>query len=90
MKTVTIEKAVRNLDAMIEDALNSHEEINIATDRGAVVMIPQEDYEAMRETLRLLEDKKSLQALLESHWLRDQGEIPEGYSVEDVFSDLQD
>jgi len=51
-------------------------------------MLPQDDYESMMETLRLLEDKKSLKALLDSHTLRDQGKEVVSYSVEEVFSDL--
>ena len=51
-------------------------------------MLPQEDYESMQETLRLLMDKNSLRALLDGHNVREKGLIPKSYSVEDVFSDL--
>ena len=39
-------------------------------------MIPQEDYEAMQETLKLLSDKQSFKALLDSHETRKKGKYP--------------
>jgi len=51
-------------------------------------MIPQEDYDAMQETLKLLLDKQSFKALLDAHEIRKKGEIPLSYSVKDVFCDL--
>ncbi len=89
MKTVTISKAMSELKSMVDYSLDSHEEINIATDNGSVILLPQEDYESMKETLNLLMDKKSLKALLDGHEDRSQGKRPKSLSVEDVFSDLQ-
>ncbi len=89
MLSVTLENANSNLQNMVYHALDSSEEITIASNRGAVVMIAQDDYNSMQETLRLLQDKKSLKALLHSHQLRDNGEAIESYSVSEVFSDLQ-
>jgi len=65
-----------NLSSMVHHTLESHEEVSIATSRGAVVMLAQDDYEGMQETLRLLNDKKSLSALLESHKHRDEHTQP--------------
>ncbi len=90
MKTVTLEQAVVDLREMIKDALQSKEAITIATEDGAVTIIPEEEYSSMKETLKLLEDKKSLSALLISHRDRDSGYVSESSSVEDVFDDLQD
>jgi PHD/YefM family antitoxin component YafN of YafNO toxin-antitoxin module len=90
MKTVTLEQAVSDLREMIKDALHSKEAITIATEDGAVTILPEEEYTSMQETLKLLGDKKSLNALLTSHQDRDSGYIAESYSVEDVFDDLQD
>jgi len=90
MLSVTIENANHNLQGMINYTLDSHEEVAIASSRGAVVMIAQEDYNAMQETLRLLSDKKSLMALLDGHNQRERGEKMKSYSLSEVFSDLQD
>ena len=89
MLSITLENANSNLQNMVYHALDSSEEITIASNRGAVVMIAQDDYNSMQETLRLLQDKKSLKALLHSHQLRDNGEAIKSYSVSEVFSDLQ-
>lgn len=88
MKTITVNQASQNLLKHINYSLKDHEEISIASENGAVVMISQTDYEAMKETLKLLSDKKSLRALVDSHYERDMGNEPESYSVEEVFSDI--
>ena len=89
MKTVTLEQATANFQAIIDYSLQTHDEVNIASDKGAVMIIPQEDYEAIQESLRLLSDKQSLKALLDGHNIRKNGGIPKSYALEDVFSDLQ-
>ncbi len=90
MKTVTIEQAIIDLREMIKDSLHSKEAITISTKEGSVTILPEEEYSSMKETLKLLEDKKALHALLSSHRDRDSGYVAESSSVEDVFDDLQD
>ncbi|MFK5974973.1 MAG: hypothetical protein QM493_00570 [Sulfurovum sp.] len=89
MKIITLEQANQDLISYINYTLNTHEEINISSTNGAIIMIPQTDYKSMQETLRLLADKKSLKALLDSHYSRDNNIKCKSYSVEEVFSDLQ-
>jgi len=88
MKTITLEQANQDLISHINYTLTTHEEINISSTNGAIIMIPQNDYESMQETLRLLSDKKSLNALLNGHNARDKEILPKTYSVEEVFSDI--
>jgi len=88
VKTVTLDQAIADLISVINYSLKTHEEITIATNDGSVIIIPQEDYEVMQETLRLLTDKKSLHALLKGHSDREDGETPKSYSVEEVFNDI--
>ncbi len=66
MKTVTLEQAVTDLREMIKDALQSKEAITIATEEGAVTILPEEEYASMKETLKLLADKGDL--LTEHEW----------------------
>lgn len=73
----------------INYSLTTREEVNIASEGGVIVMLPQDDYESMLETVRLLADKKSLKALLDSHEQRDSGIEPSSYSVKEVFSNIQ-
>ena len=88
MKTITIEQASADFQKIINYSLKTHDEVNIASDEGAVIIIPQEDYEAMQETLRLLSDKQSLKALLDGHETRKKRKKLKSYTVKDVFSDL--
>ena len=88
MKTITLKQANQDLLSHINYTLDTHEEINIASDNGAIIMIPQNDYEAMQETLRLLSDKKSLKALLDAHDFRDNSTSLKTYAFEEVFSDI--
>ncbi len=81
MVSTTLEKADNDFKNIVYNMLLSNEEVSIVSDKGAVVMLTQKDYESMQETLRLLSDKKSLKALLDAHQKRD--------SVTEVFSDLQ-
>jgi len=88
MKTITYQQADKNLLTHINYTLTTHEEVNISSENGAIIMMPEVDYESMQETLRLLADKKSLMALLNSHERRNNQEDITSYSVEEVFSDL--
>jgi len=88
MKTITFEQANQDLIKHINYTLSTHEEINIASSNGAIVMIPQDDYESMKETLKLLVDKKSLKALLDGHEARDNNKQVNSYSIDEVFSDI--
>ena len=42
----------------------------------------------MVETLRLIQDKISLKALLGGHRQRDAGHVPDGLTIEEAFDDL--
>lgn len=88
MKTITLEQANKDLISHINYTLTTHEEVNISSSNGAIIMIPQTDYESMQETLRLLADKKSLKALLDSHEDRDNNSSIKSYSIAEVFSDI--
>lgn len=88
MKTITLEQANQDLISHINYTLDTHEEVNISSTNGAIVMISQVDYESMQETLRLLADKRSLKALLDSHESRDNNTPLKTYNIEEVFSDI--
>ena len=87
MVSVTLNNAVGNLPKIIADTISNQEETVIVTDDGAVVMLSQENWDGMLETLRLLKDKRSLKALLDGQTRRKQ-EINQGKSPEEIFYDL--
>ena len=88
MRTFTLDQASGNLKAVISGAIRDKEEAVISSDEGAVVILDEGEWSHIKETLRLLEDKDSLTALLESHAVRDRGEKPDGISPEIAFKDV--
>ncbi len=90
MQLYTLQQASANLGHIISQAVCSHEAAGIVSDSGAVVLIPQEEFESMQEMLRLVGDHRSLRALLAGHARRDAGHQPDLPSIEQIFHDLQD
>lgn len=89
MQFYTVQQASTNLREVIARAVRDNEEAAIVTECGAVVLLPQNEFESMRETLRLLSDQRALQALLAGHAQRDAGRLPTLPTVDQVFHDLQ-
>ena len=85
MHTITYDTALRDLKSVILKTIKDKDETIIATDEGSVVVIDESEWSQIKETLRLLTDKGSLAALIESHAIRDEGGIPEGMSPEEAF-----
>jgi PHD/YefM family antitoxin component YafN of YafNO toxin-antitoxin module len=86
MNTILLKNAEKNLKDIIAKTITDNEETVIVTDQGSVVMIDEKEWEHVKETLYLLNDKESLSSLLQSHALRDAGKEPEGKTIEEVFS----
>ncbi len=88
MPTVTLEQAGENLRGIIQRVIRDKEETIIASDEGAVVVLPEPEWENIKETLRLLNDKESLAGLLASHAVRDKGGRPDGVTPDEAFRDV--
>ena len=88
MHTITFDIASRDLKSVILKAIKDKDETIIATDEGSVVILDESEWSHIKETLRLLNDKDSLVALIESHAIRDKGGKPEGLDPEEAFHDL--
>ncbi|MFO7737625.1 MAG: type II toxin-antitoxin system Phd/YefM family antitoxin [Desulfatiglandaceae bacterium] len=88
MNTITLDTASQNLRSVILKALRDKEETIIATNEGSVVILDESEWSHIKETLRLLSDKASLVALIESHAVRDKGEKPAGIGPEEAFKDV--
>ena len=54
MKTITVSKARETLYGLLDEAASSHEPIQITGKRNNVVLISEEDWNAVQETLFLL------------------------------------
>lgn len=55
----------KNLFAMLEQTIKYNETVNISTKDGNVVVMSEEDYRGMVETLRLLSDPSMKEKLTE-------------------------
>ena len=90
MYPIGVQQASRTLPKIIRDTVINCEETIIVAEEGSVVMIDEREWEHIKETLKLLQDKDSLKALLEGHKERDKGNSSESISTEEAFHDLQD
>ena len=88
MKSVTVGNAEKELSSIIAMTLKDHDETVIVSDQGSVVLIDEREWENIKDTLSLLNDKASLSALLHGHSVRDAGQSPEGKTPEEIFTDI--
>ncbi len=54
MKTITVTKARERLNRLLNEAADSHEPIQITGKRANAVLVAEEDWHAVQETLHLL------------------------------------
>ncbi len=88
MRTVTLDQAGADLKAIIQQTIRDKDETVIASSEGAVVVLDENEWLNIKETLRLFTDKQSLSALMESHAIRERGEKPKGITPEEAFKDV--
>ncbi len=65
MLHINITNFRKNIFAMIENTIRYNEPVNISTKDGNVVLLSEEEYRGMEETLRLLLNPEMKQKLLE-------------------------
>lgn len=90
MNAMTVTEASRNLPDVITKTIDNSDETIIVSDSGTVVMVAESYWESIQETLKLLQDKRSLKALLDGHRRREADQPVQAKTVEEAFSDLQD
>ncbi|MFW6139366.1 MAG: type II toxin-antitoxin system Phd/YefM family antitoxin [Spirochaetota bacterium] len=54
MDTINVTTARKNLYRLVKDVLNSHEPIQITSKNGSAVLIAEDDWKSIQETLYLL------------------------------------
>lgn len=89
MNAITVSEASKNLPDVITKTINDSDETIIVSDSGTVVMVAESYWESIQETLKLLQDKRSLRALLEGHRLRESGQQLSAKTIDEAFHDLQ-
>jgi PHD/YefM family antitoxin component YafN of YafNO toxin-antitoxin module len=88
MFAISLHEATTTFPSLMQSALHDSEEITIVSDEGAVVMVSQDYWNELQETVRILSDKRALAALLEGHRMRREHGVPIGKSPEEVFADV--
>ncbi|MBP8000137.1 MAG: type II toxin-antitoxin system prevent-host-death family antitoxin [Chloroflexi bacterium] len=87
MEAVSLSEGRRRLFELRDYVVNNDDAVVMTHKNGNVVLIPMSEWEAYRETYRLLRDKEALRALLASFDAHDTGET-QGKTPEEVFEDL--
>lgn len=54
MKTITTTKARSDLFNIVKDIVKGHQEVKITSKEGSVVLVSEQDYENLMETLELM------------------------------------
>ncbi len=82
MKTLTATEARRDLFKLLKRSARGHQQFRITWDEGDVVLLSQEDYESLLETLELLSTPGLLKSVR-----RARKEIAQGktYPLEEVL-----
>jgi prevent-host-death family protein len=87
MEAVSLSEGRRRLFELRDYVVNNDDAVVMTHKNGNVVLIPMSEWEAYRETYRLLRDKEALRALLSSFDAHDAGET-HGKPPEEIFGDL--
>ena len=85
MKTLTATKARQKLFTLLRRSVRAHQQFRIAHREGNVVLMSQQDYESLLETLELLSTPGLLKSIRKAR-----KEIARGqtYSLEEVLGTL--
>ncbi len=84
MQTLSATEARSNLFEVIKKAVSGHRQFRVVSKRGGVVVMSEEDYESLLETLELLSTPGVLKGVRKA-----KQEIKKGqtYSLKEVFGE---
>ncbi len=87
MEAISISEARKRLFELRQQVVEDNDRVIMTHKQGNVVLISMDEWEAYQETMRLLNDKAALRALVASFDAHDAGET-EGKTPEEIFADL--
>lgn len=87
MEALTISEARKRLFELRQKVVDDNDRIIMTHKQGNVVLISMDEWEAYQETVRLLNDKAALKALVDSFIAHDAG-LTQAKSPAEVFADL--
>jgi PHD/YefM family antitoxin component YafN of YafNO toxin-antitoxin module len=90
MNTITINNAITNFPQIVTNTIKNFEETIIVGEQGSVVLVSQQEWNSIMETIRLFRDKKSLKSLIEGHNARKKGHSSKSKAINQAFYDIQD
>jgi PHD/YefM family antitoxin component YafN of YafNO toxin-antitoxin module len=84
----TLDRIIEKPEFYFLNVLKNNEELIVDSKLGNFVVVPENDWNQMNETINLVNDKISLKSLIEGKLLRNSGETPKHYTIEEIFNDL--
>lgn len=87
MDALTISEGRKRLFELRDRVVTDHDQVILTHKKGNVVLVSMDEWESNQETLRVLQDKEAMKALLKSFEDHDAG-ASNGKSAEEVFADL--
>ena len=82
MKTITVSKARSELFNLLKRTIRGHRQVRITSKEGSVILMSENDYESLIETLELLSIPGFKKSIQEADLEIDKGET---YSIDEVF-----
>jgi PHD/YefM family antitoxin component YafN of YafNO toxin-antitoxin module len=70
LTTYTIDIAKENFVDIVNNTIDNSKTTIISTSKGSVVMIDQNEWSSIQESIKLLNDKRALKSLLKGHLAR--------------------
>lgn len=87
MEALSISEARKRLFELRQQVVADNDRVIMTHKQGNVVLISMDEWEAYQETVRLLNDKAALKALVDSFAAHDALET-QGKTTDEIFSDL--
>ncbi len=87
MEAISLSEGRKRLFELRQTVVDNQEQVILTHKQGNVVLISMDEWETFRETLRLLNDKAALKALVESFEAHDDG-LTTGKTIAEIFNDL--
>ena len=87
MEALSISEGRKRLFELRKTIVDNHDQVILTHHQGNIVLISMDEWEAYKETERLLKDRAALRALIDSFAAHDAGQAS-GKSMEAVFADL--
>jgi len=83
MKTITASRARSELFSLLKGTVRGHRQVRITSKEGSVVLMSEEDYESLIETLQLLSEPGLKESIRKADEEIEKGET---LSIEEAFS----